>query len=58
MRRYETLIVLHPEVPEAQIRETVDRLKKLIEGMGGECNQVQEWGMRELAYHILNQSRG
>jgi small subunit ribosomal protein S6 len=58
MRRYETLIVLHPELPEAQIRETLDRMRRLIEGMGAECEQLQEWGMRELAYAIHKQSRG
>lgn len=58
MRRYETLIVLHPELPEAQIRETLDRLRKLIEGMEGQCHQVQEWGTREMAYPIRKLSRG
>jgi small subunit ribosomal protein S6 len=58
MRRYETLIVLHPELPEAQIRETQDRLRRLIGDMGGECHQLQEWGMRDLAYPIRKQSRG
>jgi small subunit ribosomal protein S6 len=58
MRRYETLMVLHPELPEAQTRETIDRARKLIEGMGGQVQQVQEWGMRELAYPIRKLSRG
>ena len=31
IRRYETLVVLHPELPEAQVRETIDRAKRLIE---------------------------
>ncbi len=58
MRRYETLMVLHPELPEAQTRETIDRARKLIEGMGGQVQQVQEWGMRELAYPIRKLTRG
>ena len=58
MRRYETLIVLHPDLPEAQIRETIDRLKRLIEGQGGQWHEGNEWGMRDLAYDIRKLSRG
>lgn len=58
MRRYETLIVLHPDLPEAQIRETIDRIKRLIEGHGGEWHEGNEWGMRDLAYDIRKLSRG
>lgn len=58
MGRYETLIVLHPELPEAQIRETIDRAKRLIEEGGGTVSGMQEWGMRELAYPIRKLHRG
>jgi small subunit ribosomal protein S6 len=58
MRKYETLMVLHPELPEAQIRETIDRAKRLIEELGGHADQVQEWGIRELAYEIQKLTRG
>lgn len=58
MRKYETLMVLHPDLPEAQIRETIDRARRLIEGMGGQVRQMQEWGMRDLAYPIGKNSRG
>lgn len=58
MHRYETLFVLHPELPEAQVRETVDRVKRLIEGMDGQVSETQDWGMRDLAYPIRKQPRG
>lgn len=58
MRKYETLMVLHPELPEAQIRETIDRAKRLIEELGGQTGQIQEWGIRELAYEIRKLTRG
>lgn len=57
-RRYETLMVLHPELPEAQTRETIDRARRLITDMKGEVHQVQEWGIRELAYTIRKVGRG
>ena len=58
MHRYETLFVLHPEIPEAQVRETIDRVRRLIEGMEGQVTEAQDWGMRDLAYAIRKQSRG
>ena len=57
-RPYETLMVLHPELPEAQTRETIDRARRLITEMGGEVQQMQEWGIRELAYPIRKVGRG
>ena len=38
MRRYETLMVLHPELPEAQVRETIDRARRLIDDAGGQMH--------------------
>jgi small subunit ribosomal protein S6 len=58
MQQYETLFVLHPDVPEAQVRETIDRAKRLIEGMSGQVGQVHEWGIRDLAYPIQKLRRG
>ena len=58
MHRYETLFVLHPELPEAQVRETIDRVKRLIESMSGQLGETQDWGMRDLAYPIRKQPRG
>jgi small subunit ribosomal protein S6 len=58
MHRYETLFIVHSELPEAQVRETVDRVRRLIESMGGEVTELQDWGMRDLAYPIRKQPRG
>ena len=58
MRRYETLMVLHPELPEAQVRETIDRARRVVEQAGGQPHAMQEWGIRELAYPIRKLSRG
>ena len=58
MRRYETLMVLHPDLPEAQVRETIDRARRVIEQSGGQPHAMQEWGIRELAYPIRKLGRG
>ena len=58
MHRYETLFVLSPDLPEAQVRETIDRVRRLIDGMEGTEVDVQDWGMRDLAYPIRKHPRG
>jgi small subunit ribosomal protein S6 len=56
-RRYETLILIHPEQGDAGSKELVGRIRQLVEGQGGVIAQVQEWGTRELAYPIERQRR-
>lgn len=58
MYPYETLVLLKPELPEAQVRETIDRAKALIEGQQGSVSEAQDWGIRELAYPVERQNRG
>ena len=56
-RRYETLLLIHPEQGEPGAREIVARIRTLIEEQGGSISQVLEWGARELAYPIAKQRR-
>ncbi len=58
MYPYETLFIARTELPEAHLRETVDRARKLLEGLGASISDVDEWGVRELAYPIMKQRRG
>ena len=57
MTLYETLFVVHPE-RGTRIKEFVERFKKVIEGQSGTLTQVDEWGLRDLAYRIDKQSKG
>ena len=56
-RRYETLVLIHPDAGEPGSKELAERIKKLIEDQGGTVTQVQEWGVRELASLIAKQRR-
>ena len=57
MTLYETLFVVHPE-KGLRMKEFVERFKKVIEGQEGTLSQVDEWGVRDLAYKIDKQGRG
>jgi small subunit ribosomal protein S6 len=56
-RRYETLVLIHPDMGEPGAKELAARIKTLIEEQGGMVSQVQEWGLRELAYLLAKQRR-
>ena len=56
-RRYETLVLLHPDQGEPGAKELTARIQKLVEEQGGTVSQVQEWGLRDLAYLIAKQRR-
>jgi small subunit ribosomal protein S6 len=54
---YETLFIVHPE-KGPRLKEFIDKFKKVIEGQGGSLAQVDEWGLRDLAYRIDKQGKG
>lgn len=56
-RRYETLVLIHPEQGETGAKELTARIRSLIEDQKGTIGQVQEWGLRELAFPIEKQRR-
>jgi len=56
-RRYETLVVIHPDQGEGGSKELANRIKDLITAQAGTIEQIQEWGMRELAFLIEKQRR-
>ena len=56
-RRYETLVLIHPDLGEQGAKEIAERISKLVQDQGGTVSQVQEWGLRDLAYLIAKQRR-
>jgi len=56
-RRYETLVLIHPDQGEPGAKELATRIRTLIEQQGGTVSQVQEWGLRDLAHPIGKQRR-
>jgi small subunit ribosomal protein S6 len=58
MYPYETLFILQADLAEAQTREMIERTRRLIEGLEGTVREVDEWGVRDLAYPINKQRRG
>lgn len=51
MNKYEAVIMFYPGVEEEKRNASFERLKKVIE-KDGKINNVDEWGMKKLAYEI------
>lgn len=58
MRRYETIFIAHPDLPDDHIGELVERLSKIITDLKGVVVKVEKWGKRKLAYPIKKQQKG
>ncbi|MBU1248803.1 MAG: 30S ribosomal protein S6, partial [Proteobacteria bacterium] len=60
MQRYETLLLLSPELEEEKRNEIFTLLASVIERESGTLIEQDEknWGMKTLAYPVENQSRG
>ena len=58
MVKYETMIILKPDLePEAEA-EVVANLQAAIARLGGTIDSVEDWGMRKLAYEINKLTEG
>ena len=51
MRHYEICFLVHPDQSE-QVPAMLERYRSLVEGANGKIHRVEDWGRRQLAYHI------
>ncbi|WP_069130806.1 30S ribosomal protein S6 [Rhodohalobacter halophilus] len=55
---YELTYILNPVLDDEKFSELVSYVNKLIEDNGGDVVEVDEWGVRKLAYDIDKKSSG
>lgn len=58
MRKFETLLLLSPELTGEGRTEIIDGVKAIIEREGGKVLLEDSWGMRDLAYPVQKHMRG
>jgi len=58
MRRYETFIILDPDLSVEQRLPVIERVKDILSQMGGFLIRIDEWGSRKLAYTVAKKERG
>jgi small subunit ribosomal protein S6 len=58
MRRYETIIIMDPDLSDEQRQPVVERVQDVITQENGYLALTDEWGSRKLAYEIKKKPRG
>ena len=56
--QYETVFILTPVLSDAQMKEAVEKFTNLLTNNGAEIVNIEEWGLRKLAYPIQTKSTG
>ena len=58
MRRYETFVIIDPELSQESRDPVIERVEQLITQMDGFLVYADHWGERKLAYEIKKKVRG
>ena len=58
MRKYETVIILNPDLKDQGRIDLFDKIKNIIEKENGINLDLDEWGNKKLAYEIKKKLRG
>lgn len=58
MRRYESVVILDPELSDDDIKNFTERHTRTIKGNGGELIKIEDWGLKRLAYRVKKRDKG
>jgi small subunit ribosomal protein S6 len=58
MRRYETIIIMDPDLPAEKQEPVLKKVEETIAQQGGYLAFIDAWGTRKLAYAIKKKERG
>ncbi len=58
MNQYETVFILTPVLSDEQMKEAVEKYQTFLSDNGAEIINVENWGLKKLAYNIEKKSTG
>lgn len=58
MRRYESVVILDPDVPDDEVKGFTEKYGQIIKNHGGEIIKVEDWGPKKLAYLVRKRDKG
>jgi small subunit ribosomal protein S6 len=58
LNHYETVFITTPVLSESQMKEAVEKFKKILTDNEAEIVHEENWGLRKLAYPIQKKSTG
>jgi small subunit ribosomal protein S6 len=57
-KNYETVFILTPVLSDVQMKDTVEKFRKVLVDNGAEMIHEENWGLRKLAYPIGHKNTG
>jgi len=57
-RNYETVFILTPVLSDVQMKDTVDKFVNLLKEEGADVINVENWGLKKMAYTIDKKTTG
>jgi len=58
VRRYETIFITPPELPEEDQTQLLEKVQSILTNLKGEIIKLEDWGTKRLSYDIRKNSRG
>ena len=58
LKNYETVFILTPVLSDNQMKDAVEKFKKVLVDSGAEITHSENWGLKKLAYPIMQKSTG
>jgi len=58
MNKYESIIIINPNINEEDRKKVLEKYQKLFEGYSDKPVTVEDWGKKKLAYPIQKQNEG
>jgi small subunit ribosomal protein S6 len=58
LKDYETVFILNPVLSDVQMKDAVEKFKKVLKDNGAELVSEENWGLRKLAYPIQQKTTG
>lgn len=58
MRSYQSLIILKPDLEDAQVDQVIEKIGRFIQKSGGSTLKLEKWGKKRLAYKVKKNKFG
>ena len=58
MRNYQSVLILKPDLDEAQVDQSVEKITATLQKFGGAILKLDKWGKKRLAYRVKKNKFG
>ncbi len=58
MNKYEIMFIVKPDVEEEARNTVIETLKGILSTDNGTIDNINEWGLRDLAYEVKDYTKG